>query len=88
MLAAALAAIASTAIAQSTPLPLWEAGAFVGAISTPAYPASSDRSDRLLALPYIMYRGDVLRIDRSTVGARVVHSEDFELDDGFSAQLH
>jgi MipA family protein len=87
MLAAALAAITSTAIAQSTPLPLWEAGAFVGAVSTPAYPASSDRTGRALALPYVVYRGDVLRIDRSNVGARVMHSEEFELDVGFSASL-
>jgi MipA family protein len=87
MLAAALAAIASTAIAQSTPLPLWEAGAFVGGISTPAYPASSDRTGRGLVLPYAIYRGDVLRIDRSNVGARVMHSENYELDVGFSASL-
>lgn len=85
-LVAALACIAPVANAQ-TALPLWEAGAFVGAVGTPAYPASSDRTGRVLALPYVIYRGDVLRIDRSTVGARLVHTDDLEVDVGFAASL-
>lgn len=93
MLAVALAAIAALftlanpAMAQSTAPPLWEAGVFAGGFSTPAYPASSDRAGRALVLPYVIYRGDVLRIDRSTVGARFLHSEDFEVDVGFAASL-
>jgi outer membrane scaffolding protein for murein synthesis (MipA/OmpV family) len=66
---------------------LWEAGAFVGGVGTPAYPASSDRTGRVLALPYVVYRGDVLRVDRSNVGARLVHTDDFEVDLGFAASL-
>lgn len=85
-LVASLACIATGAHAQSSQ-PLWEAGAFVGAVGTPAYPASSDRSGRVLALPYVVYRGDVLRIDRSNVGARLVHTDDLEVDLGFSASL-
>lgn len=83
---ASLASAVTAAHAQPA-LPLWEAGAFVGGITTPAYPASSDRTGRVLALPYVIYRGDVLRIDRGNVGARVVHTDDFELDVGFAASL-
>lgn len=85
-LATTVAGMVTTANAQ-TALPLWEAGAFVGAVGTPAYPASSDRTGRVLALPYVIYRGDVLRVDRSNVGARLVHTDDLEVDLGFAASL-
>jgi MipA family protein len=88
-LATTLVCMATGARAQSAPptQPLWEAGAFIGAVGTPAYPASSDRTGRVLALPYLVYRGDVLRIDRSNVGARLVHTDDLEVDVGFAASL-
>lgn len=73
--------------AQDSGLPLWEAGVVGGVISTPAYPASSDRSNRALALPFLIYRGEVLRADRSGLGARVAHTDDYEFDIGFSASL-
>lgn len=85
-LACAAACLATGARAQ-TEQPLWEAGAFVGTVGTPAYPASSDRTGRVLALPYVIYRGDVLRIDRGNVGARLMHNDDFEVDLGFAASL-
>ena len=50
-----------SAQAQERPLPLWEAGVFAGVASTPAYPGSTDRSQRSLALPFFIYRGEVLR---------------------------
>lgn len=73
--------------AQEAGLPLWEAGLVAGAISTPAYPASSDRSSRVLVLPFLIYRGEVLRSDRSGIGARLAHTDDYEFDVGFSAAL-
>ena len=58
----------------------------MGALATsPAYPASSERVGHALALPFLIYRGEVLRAERGSVGARVVHTDDFELDVGFSA---
>ncbi|NVO08154.1 MAG: MipA/OmpV family protein, partial [Rhodoferax sp.] len=79
-----------TARAQDTAapaLPLWEAGVFAGALSTPAYPASSERNQRALVLPFLVYRGEVLRADRNGVGARMVNTERFEFDIGFSGSL-
>ncbi len=73
--------------AQVSELPLWEAGIFAGVASTPAYPGSADRSQRALALPYFIYRGEVLRADRGGLGARVVHTDDLEVDVGFAASL-
>jgi outer membrane protein len=67
--------------------PLWEAGVAAFGVSTPAYPGSSDRSARVLPLPYLIYRGEVLRADQGGVGARLFRSERVEFDVGFSGAL-
>ncbi|MFM2399015.1 MAG: hypothetical protein RL341_1172, partial [Pseudomonadota bacterium] len=67
--------------------PLWEAGLVSGAVSTPAYPAATERSTRGLILPYFIYRGEVLRADRDGVGARLLRTENTQLDVGFAASL-
>jgi outer membrane scaffolding protein for murein synthesis (MipA/OmpV family) len=68
-------------------LPLWEAGMLVAGVSTPAYPGSEDRVSRALPLPYVIYRGKYLRIDRETVGVRAIKTPRTELDIGFAASL-
>ena len=89
----ALVAAVAPAGAQQVPpapapdLPLWELGLFGGAASTPAYPGGDDRSTRALVLPMLIYRGKVLRADRSGVGARLVNTERVELDVGFALSL-
>ena len=45
-------------------LPLWEAGAGVGTLQVPTYRGSEKEVDVALPFPYIIYRGDVLRVDR------------------------
>jgi outer membrane scaffolding protein for murein synthesis (MipA/OmpV family) len=81
-------AVTLPAFAPQAPVqPLWEVGVFGGAVSTPAYPASEDRSSRLLALPFLLYRGEVLRSDTSGIGARLLHTEQVEFDVGFAASL-
>ncbi|MCF8147103.1 MAG: MipA/OmpV family protein [Sulfuritalea sp.] len=73
--------------AQDTGLPLWEAGVFGGSLSSPAYPGSAERLTRTLALPYFIYRGDVFRVDRGGIGARMMMGPDVELDVGFAGSL-
>jgi len=90
LLMLALAAPAGAQQLAPTPdpdLPLWEVGLFGGAASTPAYPGSEDRSTRALVLPMLIYRGKVLRADRSGVGARLINTERVELDVGFALSL-
>ncbi|AXA94558.1 MipA/OmpV family protein [Massilia sp. YMA4] len=82
-----LAAIATPVSAAQPALPLWEAGIVAGAASTPAYPGADDRSTRALALPLVVYRGKVLRADRSGINARLFDSDRVELDVGFAASL-
>ncbi|OEZ95122.1 MltA-interacting protein MipA [Janthinobacterium sp. HH107] len=73
--------------AVEQPLPLWEAGVFGGTAVTPAYPGASERSTRSLALPYLIYRGKVLRADRSGVGARLLDTDRLDFDIGFALSL-
>jgi outer membrane scaffolding protein for murein synthesis (MipA/OmpV family) len=68
-------------------LPLWEAGVGAAVFSTPAYPAASQRSTRALALPFLLYRGKVLRADQQGIGARLVNNDRIEFDVGFAASL-
>jgi outer membrane scaffolding protein for murein synthesis (MipA/OmpV family) len=68
-------------------LPLWEIGLVGGALSTPAYPGAAERSNRALALPFVLYRGKVLRADGASISARLFDSERVELDVGFAASL-
>ncbi len=78
--------LAGSAAAQEAQ-PLWEAGVAAFGVSTPAYPGSSDRSSRLLPLPFVIYRGEVLRADQGGIGARLFRSERVEFDVGFSGAL-
>lgn len=67
--------------------PLWELGVGAGGVTTPAYPGADTHSTRFLALPFLLYRGEVLRSDQSGIGARLLHSDAAEFDVGFAASL-
>jgi MipA family protein len=81
------AAAAGALEPAGTPLPLWEVGVFGGTASTPAYPGSDDRSARTLILPFLIYRGEVLRSDQAGIGARLLHTDLVEFDVGFALSL-
>lgn len=86
-----LAAVVSRpAAAQSSGqdvLPLWEAGIGAAGLTAPAYPGADDRTARLLPVPYLLYRGEVLRADQSGIGARLFRSERLEFDVGLAGAL-
>jgi outer membrane scaffolding protein for murein synthesis (MipA/OmpV family) len=88
---AAAAILPGLAAAQAQPaernLPLWEAGIGAAAFSTPAYPGADDRNNRVLALPYLIYRGKVFRADQNGIGARLLNDDRLELDVGFAGSL-
>jgi outer membrane scaffolding protein for murein synthesis (MipA/OmpV family) len=68
-------------------LPLWEAGFLAADVTQPAYPGADERASLLLGLPFVVYRGEYLRVDRGTVGVRAIKTPRTEMDIGFSASL-
>ncbi len=58
----------SGAQSESEGLPLWELGIGAAAYHQPNYPGSDVRSTTGFPFPYVIYRGDWFRIDRSLQG--------------------
>lgn len=79
-------AIAWPALAQegAAAAPRWEVGAFALGVSQQAYPGSDTRLSRGLVLPYVIYRGEVLRADQGVAGLRAFKTDRLELDVGFA----
>jgi outer membrane scaffolding protein for murein synthesis (MipA/OmpV family) len=75
----ALLAIQVTA-AKSSELPLWEVGAGLFPSTFPAYRGSEDQQYFLLPFPYLVYRGDYLRLDREGLRARVFDTDRLEIN--------
>ena len=60
--------------------PLWEAGAGVAVINFPDYRGADQRSTFVLPLPYLVYRGEKLKVDRHGVRSLFFDSERVQLD--------
>jgi len=92
--AQSLAIIASSsfligsAMAQAqSAAPLWELGGVAIGVSQQAYPGSDQKVNKALALPYFVYRGEVLRADRDTAGIRALKTQNFEIDVGVAGSF-
>jgi outer membrane scaffolding protein for murein synthesis (MipA/OmpV family) len=66
---------------------LWEVGGVAFGLTQQAWPGASEDVRRAIALPYMLYRGPWLRIDRGAFGVRALKQSGFELDVGFSGSL-
>jgi len=69
------------------PLPRWEVGAFGLVLAQQAYPGANQQVQRVLLLPYAVYRGEILRAERGGAGLRAFKADAFELDLGASGAL-
>ena len=68
------------------PLPLWEVGVVGAGGRLPDYPAADESHVQGLALPYVIYRGDVFRVgDRGAARGIVAKDQRFEIDLGIDA---
>ena len=85
--ASAVQAQSSGATSGPPALPRWEAGALGILVTQQAYPGANQHVQRSLLLPYVVYRGEVLRADRGNAGLRALQSGDLELDVGASAAI-
>jgi outer membrane protein len=68
-------------------LPLWEFGAVAGGLSQQAYPGADEQVGRAALLPYVVYRGEVLRADNDGAGLRAIRTAGFELDLSLAGSL-
>src|SRR5258706_7107304 len=74
----ALTAIAGLAAAEEHPL--WEVGGGVAALSYPDYRGSNRQRGYLLPVPYFVYRGEMLQMDRDKMRGLRFKRERVELD--------
>ncbi|HSF48456.1 MAG TPA: MipA/OmpV family protein, partial [Burkholderiales bacterium] len=68
-------------------LPLWEAGAGVAVLDFPDYRGSDERQTYLLPIPYVIYRGEILKVERQKVRGLLYTSEIAELDFSLSGSV-
>jgi MipA family protein len=61
-------------------LPLWEVGLGLSGLSFPAYRGSDQQFGYVLPLPFLIYRGEQLRVDREGLRGRLFDSERVFLD--------
>lgn len=59
---------------------LWSVYGFVGHFSQSAYPGSSVTTQKTLAIPYFVYRGEKFQIDRRGAKVSTIKQENFKLD--------
>jgi outer membrane protein len=53
----------AASVARAEPLPLWEAGVGIGATTLPHYRGSDQSRTWVLPVPYLVYRGESLKVD-------------------------
>jgi outer membrane scaffolding protein for murein synthesis (MipA/OmpV family) len=70
--------------AQEQELPQWEAGAGFAALSIPDYRGSDKQNSYLLPLPYLIYRGETVKVDKEGAHADIFKSERAKLDVSFN----
>lgn len=76
-LAAVLLGAAGSAHADQ---PLWELGVGVGTLVLPHYRGSDQNHHGVLPIPYLVYRGDILRSDRQGTRAVLLDTERVDVD--------
>lgn len=67
--------------------PRWEVGVAVGAASLPQYMGSDERYTIAAPIPYIVYRGERLKIDRGSITSELFGIHGLTLDASLGAAL-
>ena len=65
--------------------PLWEAGLGAGVLRLPHYRGSDQSHDWLLPVPYVAYRGDIIKADREGARAVLLDTERVDFDVSLAA---
>ncbi|HKI61348.1 MAG TPA: MipA/OmpV family protein [Mariprofundaceae bacterium] len=86
MLVSMCGGLTSPAVADES-LPRWEAGVAVGVASLPQYMGSDERYTIALPLPFVIYRGDRVNLDRNGLRADLFGNNGLSVDASLSAGL-
>lgn len=62
--------------------PRWELGVGLAGLSLPDYRGSDERRQYVLPIPYVVYRGDVIKADRDGARAQLIGFEGMHIDLG------
>lgn len=84
-LVAAAIALAPFSTGAQEELPQWELGMGAAAIRIPDYRGSDHERTYLLPLPYIVYRGEIMKVDKEGAHADIFKSDRVKLDVSFNA---
>lgn len=71
--------------AQAQEMPLWEVGVGFTGLSLPEYRGADHQRALLLPLPYLVYRGKLLRVDRKGINSLLFESDRVRLNMSFDA---
>ena len=61
-------------------LPLWEVGFGLAGLYLPDYRGSDESRGHLYPVPYLMYRGKILKVERDTIRGEIFKSDRLQLD--------
>ena len=71
----------STEVSIKVDKPTWEAGAFLAAFNAPLYPAAAESQGKILPVPFVIYRGERLRVgEGGIIKAMAVDKPRFKID--------
>ncbi|MBN1363467.1 MAG: MipA/OmpV family protein [Syntrophaceae bacterium] len=60
--------------------PLWEVGVGMGMLQMPDYRGSNESRFYVLPYPYLVYRGDILKVDEQRISGRIFKTDRILLD--------
>jgi MipA family protein len=78
--AAASAALLAVSVAHAELRPEWELGAGATGFTLPDYRGSDESRSYVLPIPYAIYRGNIMRVDREGARAVLFEAERLEFD--------
>ena len=70
----------ASATTSDVRLPLWEAGVGMAVLYSPHYRGSDQNKTQVVPLPYLIYRGEKVKVDRDGIRASLFDLNRFELD--------
>jgi len=84
---AAILVIVPASSGTADELPLWESGLGLSGLSMPDYRGSDEQRSYVLPLPYLIYRGEILRSDRKGIYGHVFETDRVQLNISMDASV-